>query len=293
MPRGRRAAQLARAARPRRRRYSSSARRSARCAPARARRAGPRPEVDARLVRHPPPAYGNPAAPAGRRPAAGAESQAVIVLGIDPGLANTGYGVVARRGGRLVALDGGVIETPAGLPASAGSPTSTRASRRCWTSTARRDGPRGALLRPERAHRLRRRAGPRASRCWRRASTACPAPATPRSRSRAPSAAAAARRRTQVARMVKTLLGLRGGAAARPRRRRARGRHLPRQPGAAVDRAWRVQAHDRAAARRGGGAPHRPRGRPRAAASATARPCPRRRCATCRRSARRSRCTPT
>jgi crossover junction endodeoxyribonuclease RuvC len=41
----------------------------------------------------------------------------VIVLGIDPGLANTGYGVVARRGGRLVALDGGVIETVAGAPA--------------------------------------------------------------------------------------------------------------------------------------------------------------------------------
>jgi crossover junction endodeoxyribonuclease RuvC len=54
----------------------------------------------------------------------------MIVLGIDPGLANAGYGVVARRGGsgtqsgglgsgalgRLVALDGGVIDTPAGLP---------------------------------------------------------------------------------------------------------------------------------------------------------------------------------
>jgi crossover junction endodeoxyribonuclease RuvC len=38
----------------------------------------------------------------------------MIVLGIDPGLANTGYGVVARRGGRLVALDGGVVQTPAG-----------------------------------------------------------------------------------------------------------------------------------------------------------------------------------
>jgi crossover junction endodeoxyribonuclease RuvC len=44
---------------------------------------------------------------------AGAESQTVIVLGIDPGLANTGYGVVARRDGRLLALDGGVIETSA------------------------------------------------------------------------------------------------------------------------------------------------------------------------------------
>jgi crossover junction endodeoxyribonuclease RuvC len=43
----------------------------------------------------------------------------VIVLGIDPGLAATGYGVVAQRGGRLLALDGGVIETPAAAaPAS-------------------------------------------------------------------------------------------------------------------------------------------------------------------------------
>jgi crossover junction endodeoxyribonuclease RuvC len=36
---------------------------------------------------------------------------AMIVLGIDPGLASTGYGVVARREGRLLALDGGVIQT--------------------------------------------------------------------------------------------------------------------------------------------------------------------------------------
>jgi crossover junction endodeoxyribonuclease RuvC len=41
----------------------------------------------------------------------------VIVLGIDPGVANTGYGVVAHHRGRLVALDGGVIETDADLPA--------------------------------------------------------------------------------------------------------------------------------------------------------------------------------
>jgi crossover junction endodeoxyribonuclease RuvC len=39
----------------------------------------------------------------------------VVVLGIDPGLASTGYGVVARRGSRLLALDGGVISTRAGL----------------------------------------------------------------------------------------------------------------------------------------------------------------------------------
>jgi crossover junction endodeoxyribonuclease RuvC len=40
----------------------------------------------------------------------------VIVLGIDPGLANTGYGVVAHRQGRLVALDGGTIQTASELP---------------------------------------------------------------------------------------------------------------------------------------------------------------------------------
>jgi crossover junction endodeoxyribonuclease RuvC len=40
----------------------------------------------------------------------------MVVLGIDPGLANTGYGVITRRSGRLAALDGGVIETRAGVP---------------------------------------------------------------------------------------------------------------------------------------------------------------------------------
>jgi crossover junction endodeoxyribonuclease RuvC len=44
----------------------------------------------------------------------------VIVLGIDPGLANTGYGVVASDrpsvgSGRLLALDGGVIQTRPGV----------------------------------------------------------------------------------------------------------------------------------------------------------------------------------
>ena len=41
----------------------------------------------------------------------------VIVLGIDPGVANTGYGVVAQDRGRLVALDGGVVKTTAGTDA--------------------------------------------------------------------------------------------------------------------------------------------------------------------------------
>lgn len=38
------------------------------------------------------------------------------VIGIDPGVANTGFGVVERRGRSLLALDGGVIESPAGVP---------------------------------------------------------------------------------------------------------------------------------------------------------------------------------
>ena len=37
----------------------------------------------------------------------------VIVIGLDPGAANTGFGVVRSGGSRMVALDGGVIETPA------------------------------------------------------------------------------------------------------------------------------------------------------------------------------------
>jgi crossover junction endodeoxyribonuclease RuvC len=40
----------------------------------------------------------------------------VIVLGIDPGTANTGYGVVVSRGSTLAALDGGVIQTRPGAP---------------------------------------------------------------------------------------------------------------------------------------------------------------------------------
>jgi crossover junction endodeoxyribonuclease RuvC len=40
----------------------------------------------------------------------------VTVLGIDPGTAATGYGVVGARGRELTALAGGVIETPAHVP---------------------------------------------------------------------------------------------------------------------------------------------------------------------------------
>jgi crossover junction endodeoxyribonuclease RuvC len=40
----------------------------------------------------------------------------MIVIGIDPGTANTGFGVVRTAGERMVALDGGVIETSPDLP---------------------------------------------------------------------------------------------------------------------------------------------------------------------------------
>ena len=35
-------------------------------------------------------------------------------MGIDPGAANLGFGIVRVEGNRMVALDGGVVETAAG-----------------------------------------------------------------------------------------------------------------------------------------------------------------------------------
>ena len=37
-------------------------------------------------------------------------------MGIDPGLANTGFGVIRLAGSKMTALDGGTIEAPAGVP---------------------------------------------------------------------------------------------------------------------------------------------------------------------------------
>ncbi len=57
------------------------------------------------LLRHP--------CVAGRHPTANAESVVVIlVMGIDPGVANTGFGVVRVAGNQMAAVDGGVIEVP-------------------------------------------------------------------------------------------------------------------------------------------------------------------------------------
>lgn len=40
-----------------------------------------------------------------------------IVMGIDPGVANTGFGVVRVAGSRMTAIDGGTIEVSSKLPA--------------------------------------------------------------------------------------------------------------------------------------------------------------------------------
>ena len=40
-------------------------------------------------------------------------------MGIDPGVANTGFGVVRAAGGQLSAVDGGVIEVPSDQPLEA------------------------------------------------------------------------------------------------------------------------------------------------------------------------------
>jgi crossover junction endodeoxyribonuclease RuvC len=50
-----------------------------------------------------------------RRPARPRDAHAVV-LGIDPGTASTGFGLVERRGGTLVSLGGGVISTRADEP---------------------------------------------------------------------------------------------------------------------------------------------------------------------------------
>ncbi len=42
----------------------------------------------------------------------------MIVIGIDPGIANTGFGVIRGSANKSVALDGGVIETPPDLSPS-------------------------------------------------------------------------------------------------------------------------------------------------------------------------------
>jgi crossover junction endodeoxyribonuclease RuvC len=41
----------------------------------------------------------------------------IVVMGIDPGVASTGFGVVQVAGAKMSAVDGGIIEAPPGEPA--------------------------------------------------------------------------------------------------------------------------------------------------------------------------------
>ena len=129
-----------------------------------------------------------------------------VVMGIDPGAANTGFGVVRTVGDRMVALDGGVIETPPDHPPEVrlaeihGALPSYRLAR------AERDGDRAPLLRQE------RRLGPLGGTGLGggdagRGPGASSASTTRRRRSRRPSAAPAPPTRASQ-RMVATLLGL-------------------------------------------------------------------------------------
>ena len=126
--------------------------------------------------------------------AAAQNHSAMIVLGRGPRTWRapaTASWSAARS--RLLALDGGVIETAAGP--RAGAPAGRDPRRRRGAAGGAPppgDGARAALLRPERAHRLRRRAGPRGGDAGGRTARAWSASATPPSRSRAPSAATGA-----------------------------------------------------------------------------------------------------
>src|SRR5437763_9785951 len=42
----------------------------------------------------------------------------IVVMGIDPGVASTGFGVVRVAGSRMSAIDGGVVESSADEPAA-------------------------------------------------------------------------------------------------------------------------------------------------------------------------------
>ena len=211
---------------------------------------------------------------------------AMVTLGIDPGTAHTGYGVVARRDGRLVALDGGVIETAAGLDPGARLALSTPASARCSRSTTRRPRRGGPLLRRQRPLGVRGRAGARRRHARRRPARRAvlllhaPAGQGRRLRLRPGRQGAGAADGPGAARP--------DGAAARPTTRRTRSRSP-----SAMRTARRCAPpsggprHDRAALAARSPCGARTMSWSAAAASATGSRCRPRRCARCRRPAAR------
>ena len=164
------------------------------------------------------------------------------------------------RGGRLAALDGGVIETarrrwrraPAGhdlRPACRSCSTSTSPTRSRSRSSTSAPNARSAFAVGQARGVVMLAAGQRGIAC---------SGYTPQQVKGAVCGTGRADK-DQVQRMVQALLALPELPDARPRRRRARRRHLPRQPGAAGRRAGRP--HDRARPRRGRRPPPRPRRR--------------------------------
>ena len=140
-------------------------------------------------------------------------SRSMLVLGIDPGTASTGYGIVRSAGSRLQALEEGVIETRAGVALE---------RRLAQIHAARRRAARRAP-RPTRWRSRSCTSAPtsgRRSRSGRRAASCCwpPASAASPSRSYTPQQVKSAvcgngrADKDQVARMVARLLGLAGAA---------------------------------------------------------------------------------
>ena len=163
----------------------------------------------------------------------------MLVLGIDPGTASTGYGVVRGVGARLRALDAGHDpDPPGGAPGAAAG----RHPRGVWESCSTSIEPDalaieelyfGANVRTAFAVGQARgvvllAAGQRGI------------PTRAYTPQQVKSAVCGHGRagKDQVGRMVARLLGLAALADARPRRRRAGGRDLRSQPGAAGRRAW-------------------------------------------------------
>ena len=157
----------------------------------------------------------------------------MLVLGIDPGTASTGYGVVRGVGSRLRALAEGVIQTRPGVPLERRL-ADIHAARRgaAGQPPARGDGDRGAVLRRQRPHRVRSRSGARRRAAGRRpAGVPVPLLHAPAGQGRR-YAATAAPTRTR-SRGWWRGCSVCSAADAGPRRRRAGGGDLPPQPGSA------------------------------------------------------------
>ncbi len=186
---------------------------------------------------------------------------AMIVLGIDPGTASTGYGVVQGAGSRLQRLAEGVIADAPGGRARAPpgrDPCPRRGAARRASPRCARD--RGALLRRQRPHRVRGRPGARRRAPGRRpARRAVPLLHAPAGQGRG-LRQRPGRTRTRSRGWWRGCSACRA-AGARPRRRRARGRDLRPQPGAAGARPSSGAARDRPHLRRGRRPARRPRGR--------------------------------